>query len=1298
MMRVCLLVIVFSVMVLFGFTRGEEMFTDPDGAKCKVPKVELKMLKPGINIQTKRRSERTTGQPMTFEVWYDESVLNSTEKDVVINTTQQTVELISRQLRVKERLKSFIFPRSCETGTYIFNGEVFNCTCGSATCSLATLPEHHLNPCLNCRRDENGTEYDCEPEPGGPEERGINDVHFVLYVTSVNACAEGVIAFAGPCFLGLTFNRPIAGSMNICPDSLRQFAPEVIQQVVQHEIYHAIGVNSGLFAFFRDENGDPLTPLQENGFPEFDSSAGHFKWSERVARTMSLDWDIRGGKTQRNVTILVTPNIVREARQHFGCDSIEGVELEDDGDGSALSHFEARIFTTESMAPQLTVGRKFSRLTLAWLEDTGWYEVDYAYADPYTWGRGLGCGFVNQSCKWWMDTQRERGLSLGPYCEKQSELMCSVDGDTAAICTNTMHNESLPEQYQYFDSFPGVNETDLGKIGGAYNSLEHCPVIYPLISLHTNDYRRQTCDKDINECDSNPCSNGATCMDVITGYFCACHAEYEGRYCEYGKTICTSSDRCERNEVCKDGRCSCGYGRIRTEQGCQIPRRFDMRFELTEINGSPVKYLDFLNTSIGVITEELQYAIYHRLSRWEIFVNSVVSVDIKSFLNGNSVVEADIVLDPNSTSNDVMIYELMTDSNYFAAKDLSVGNSSFTVNVTSIAVQDLDECNETEHSACSVYSACNNSVGSYQCSCLPGFIDQGDSIDGPGTLCIDIDECSDSSLNDCSPFAECTNTPGGYDCVCLSGYTDSTQSDGRICDDINECLSQPCFNDGTCRNFKDMFTCECATGYEGQYCETMMASCENDDQCFTVGHEICSTSGLCTCRLGYLKMNGVCQAIGTYKGSLRFLSINGSPLLYTSALADPSREGFQQLAQQLRGTLLSAISNILDVSFTSFRAGSVIAEFDLVAAVGSTQAAVITAVTGGLGSGTILAGQNIISVDPSSMRIDDQNECNSADQNDCSSLATCINDPGSFSCTCLQGFIDISPAGAGSGRLCERDHVDVTNSESITIIISIVIGVLVVLFIGMILLFVCCIVSTSKLKKAEIPKIHNDVHNDIVVYSTPESQNPPPEQNSLALVKYTREDDNHMVTSEEPQPLSLVAVREHGTGLDTQPKHNHRTPIQDIPNAVYRFEEPLNQNFHLMRDIELGHFGYPGRQRRNLAYPDNYFSLEFPGRHRIGPHYPDRSRLALQNPDHSRLALQYPDRHRLALQYSSHQHPLDYRMALEYPLPNPFATLPPREHRDKYDDRRRHQMYRRQLMLEDGHNFPSLPRIGNHYF
>eukprot|EP00057_Strongylocentrotus_purpuratus_P016453 XP_011670927.1 PREDICTED: uncharacterized protein LOC100892346 [Strongylocentrotus purpuratus] len=190
----------------------------------------------------------------------------------------------------------------------------------------------------------------------------------------------------------------------------------------------------------------------------------------------------------------------------------------------------------------------------------------------------------------------------------------------------------------------------------------------------------------INECDSDPCNNGATCSDIITGYFCTCTAEYAGRHCDYGKTICFTSNQCAKNEVCKDGLCSCGHGRIRTEEGCQIPRRFDMWFQITEVNGSLAIYPDTFKSSDEIIRGELEYAIFHRLSRWEIFVDSVFSVEIKSF-NGSLGVEIDIVLDAGSTPDDVMIYDLMTDSYLFAAEDLSSGYTSYTVNVSSIVVQ-----------------------------------------------------------------------------------------------------------------------------------------------------------------------------------------------------------------------------------------------------------------------------------------------------------------------------------------------------------------------------------------------------------------------------------------------------------------------------------------------------------------------------------------------------------------------------------------------------------------------------------
>ena len=41
---------------------------------------------------------------------------------------------------------------------------------------------------------------------------------------------------------------------------------------------------------------------------------------------------------------------------------------------------------------------------------------------------------------------------------------------------------------------------------------------------------------DIDECEGNPCQNGATCTDIINGYKCSCKAGYSGITCETGMT------------------------------------------------------------------------------------------------------------------------------------------------------------------------------------------------------------------------------------------------------------------------------------------------------------------------------------------------------------------------------------------------------------------------------------------------------------------------------------------------------------------------------------------------------------------------------------------------------------------------------------------------------------------------------------------------------------------------------------------------------------------------------------------
>ena len=82
---------------------------------------------------------------------------------------------------------------------------------------------------------------------------------------------------------------------------------------------------------------------------------------------------------------------------------------------------------------------------------------------------------------------------------------------------------------------------------------------------------------------------------------------------------------------------------------------------------------------------------------------------------------------------------------------------------------------------CHRYSRCENTYGSYNCSCLNGF-------QGNGTFCFDIDECarfSDADQILCNNTGKCVNTIGFYKCDCHSGY--SRLEDSHICTGLSFC-------------------------------------------------------------------------------------------------------------------------------------------------------------------------------------------------------------------------------------------------------------------------------------------------------------------------------------------------------------------------------------------------------------------------------------------------------------------------------------------------------------------------------
>ncbi|NXG13882.1 VWCE protein, partial [Grallaria varia] len=72
---------------------------------------------------------------------------------------------------------------------------------------------------------------------------------------------------------------------------------------------------------------------------------------------------------------------------------------------------------------------------------------------------------------------------------------------------------------------------------------------------------------------------------------------------------------------------------------------------------------------------------------------------------------------------------------------------------------DTDECQATP-----CQQRCHNSVGSYRCSCRPGF-----QLHGNRHSCLDVDECRRPGTRRSCQHS-CHNIPGSFRCSCRPGY------------------------------------------------------------------------------------------------------------------------------------------------------------------------------------------------------------------------------------------------------------------------------------------------------------------------------------------------------------------------------------------------------------------------------------------------------------------------------------------------------------------------------------------------
>jgi len=235
---------------------------------------------------------------------------------------------------------------------------------------------------------------------------------FFLLVSSTNDSTSNFVASAGGCMLSSTTKRPIVATMlfNLYYTKAANgdaLIHEKNMYLTMHEMLHAFGFTGSNMANFIDASGNTLT--------------GHLK-------TVLLDGT--------NRTVLNVEPLTSKLRTYFGCSTLPGAFLEDDGgSGTAGSHFERRHFLYEAMTSGVIQGLRLSEFSLAVMEGSGWYMPNYTYADPFFVGQGEGCGFLYTSCS------SSDIFNYNDFCQTTSSRGCGIVGVSGGVCSTDTRSD-----------------------------------------------------------------------------------------------------------------------------------------------------------------------------------------------------------------------------------------------------------------------------------------------------------------------------------------------------------------------------------------------------------------------------------------------------------------------------------------------------------------------------------------------------------------------------------------------------------------------------------------------------------------------------------------------------------------------------------------------------------------------------------------------------------------------------------------------------------------------------------------
>mmetsp|Transcript_58955 Transcript_58955/g.138645 ORF Transcript_58955/g.138645 Transcript_58955/m.138645 type:complete len:725 (+) Transcript_58955:210-2384(+) len=322
--------------------------------------------------------------------------------------------------------------------------------------TMNSIPADHVSDLFVVDTDGNESTV-----PGGT---GLPRTDLLVYVTASqldDICLQSdALAYANSCQRDQN-DRPIVAYINFCSNKVDpepDAEPEHNDiKLALHELTHILGMSQSSYPFWREMDGTPRTqrcpdnPLcgaggtsWRTGEPPQDQQ-GSFLVSTDVLREIETPHGRREA--------IVTPAVQRAVRAHFDCPALEGAELEDaGGEGTQLSHWEKRIFFSEYMTGSTQSGSQsvVSAVTLALLQDTGWYDVNLNGGSQLEWGLHAGCGFAQDKCP-------DLGCSNGGQAADEDDV-CAFDRSAIGYCDVDPLMDGCPVVLPYVDQECGASD------------------------------------------------------------------------------------------------------------------------------------------------------------------------------------------------------------------------------------------------------------------------------------------------------------------------------------------------------------------------------------------------------------------------------------------------------------------------------------------------------------------------------------------------------------------------------------------------------------------------------------------------------------------------------------------------------------------------------------------------------------------------------------------------------------------------------------------------------------------------